>query len=73
MLKSLGQDDNAVAQRIAQYEAIKNNKGLYIARQIVLSKIICQDILLRKYGLRQHNLIALKKRIDSIETDDLSF
>jgi CRISPR-associated endonuclease Cas1 len=70
MLKSLD-DDGHVKQRISQYEALNNGKGLNIAKQIVLGKILGENLLLQKYGLRQHDLISVKRRIDDIETSDL--
>lgn len=62
MLKSLS-DDSHVKTRISQYEAIKNSKGFSIAKEIVLAKIAGQNQLLRKYCLRQHDMIRIKKRI----------
>lgn len=38
MLKSLD-DDSHVKTRICKYEASNNRKGVYIAKQIVLSKL----------------------------------
>lgn len=70
IVKSLD-DDSHVKTRIAQYEALKNGKGFSIAKQIVLSKIEGQNYILRKYGLRQHDLMQIKNRIASVESDDL--
>jgi CRISPR-associated protein Cas1 len=70
VLKSLD-DDSHVKTRIGQYEALKNGKGVSIAKQIVLGKIEGQSRILRKYGLRQHDLMQIKNRIDSIESEDL--
>src|SRR4030067_1455161 len=52
VLKSLD-DDSHVKTRMAQYEALKNGKGISIAKQIVLAKIEGQNFVLRKYGFRQ--------------------
>ena len=38
MLKSMD-DDSHVKTRLCQYEAVKNEKALYIARQIIISKM----------------------------------
>jgi len=69
-LRSLD-DDSHVKTRIAQYEALKNGKGLAIAKQIVLAKIEGQNYVLKKYGLRQLDLMQFKSKIVGVETDDL--
>ena len=69
-LRSLG-DDSHVKTRIAQYEALKNGKGVSIAKQIILSKIEGQNRILRKYGFRQHDLMQIKERITGVESADL--
>ena len=70
MLKSID-DDGHVSQRIAQYEALNNGKGLSIAKQIVLGKTSGENLVLRKYGLRQHDLASVKRKIEQIDTTDL--
>jgi len=70
MLKSLD-DDSHVKTRICQYEALKNDKGIAIAKKIVYARIESQNLILRKHGLRQHDLIATKNRIDAIDSDNL--
>ena len=72
MLKSLD-DDSHVKTRIAQYEALSNGKGLNIAKQVILGKIKGENLLLKKYGLRQHDLISVKQKIKTIDTSDLKF
>ena len=52
-LKSLD-DDSHVETRIAQIKALDNDKGIHIAKQIVLSKRLGQNILLEKYGLNPY-------------------
>jgi len=49
-------DDSHVKTRIAQYEALKNGKGLEIAKTIVKARIESQNIVLKKYGLELHDL-----------------
>src|SRR3990170_4816869 len=61
MLRGLD-DDSHVETRIAQYESLKNGKGLEIAKQIVLARLNGQNLILRKYGLRQHHLITIKTK-----------
>ena len=70
VLRSLD-DDSHVKTRIAQYEALKNGKGVKIAKEIVYSKIESQNILLRKYGLKRHDLIVVKRKIQNIESSNI--
>jgi len=70
MLKNL-EDDAHVKTRINQYEAIKNGKGCYVAKQIILAKILGQNQILRKYGLRQHDVMGIKEAINKTEYQDL--
>ena len=66
-LKNL-EDDSHVKTRICQYEALKNGKGIHIAKQLVLRKIEGQNMLLNKYGLRCNDSLSLK--VNSLtETD----
>jgi CRISPR-associated protein Cas1 len=55
MLKNL-EDDSHVKTRICQYEALKNGKGCYLAKQFVAGKIEGQSILLKKYGLVEYSV-----------------
>ena len=80
MLKNL-EDDSHVKTRICQYEALKNGKGVYVAKQFVTGKIEGQKMILRKYGLtpaktitpiainsfRETDLKMLRGRLLSIE------
>ena len=61
MLKNLD-DDAYVKTRICQYEALKNNRGVYIAKQIISAKILGQNHVLRKYGLRQLDVMKITKK-----------
>ena len=70
MLRSL-EDDSHVKTRVCQYEALKNGKGVLVAKRIVYAKIESQNKILVKHGLRQHDLMSLRARIDSIEGDSL--
>lgn len=47
MLKSLD-DDSHVKTRVCQYEALKTEKGVHIAKQFVLGKLEGQNQLLKK-------------------------
>lgn len=69
MLKSLD-DDSHVKTRLCQYEAHNGEKGISIAKQLVLSKIISQNIILKKYGLKPHDLEKLTTKVDSLKTSD---
>lgn len=62
MLKNLD-DDAHVKTRIKQYEALTNGKGIDVAKQIVYAKILGQNQVLKKYGLRQYDLLNAKERI----------
>ncbi len=69
MLKSL-EDDSHVKTRVCQYEALQNGKGVYIAKQLVLSKIEGQNKVLEKYGLEVHDSRAMRK-VESIKPEPL--
>jgi len=69
MLKSLD-DDSHVKTRLCQYEAVNNGKGIYIAKQIVMSKLLSQNIILNKYLLETHDL-EFKDKIEKLESSDL--
>ncbi|MEM2104517.1 MAG: CRISPR-associated endonuclease Cas1 [Candidatus Bathyarchaeia archaeon] len=60
-----------VKTRIAQYEALHNGKGITIAKTIVLSKIESQNMVLRKYGLRELDLALYKSRIEGLNSESL--
>ena len=70
MLKNLD-DDSHVETRISQYEAIKNGKGIDIAKQIVIAKILGQNQVLKRYGLRQHDVMRAKETINETGITDL--
>ncbi|MEM3550574.1 MAG: CRISPR-associated endonuclease Cas1, partial [Candidatus Bathyarchaeia archaeon] len=70
ILRSLD-DDSHVKTRIAQYEALRNGKGIKIAKTIVSSKIETQNMLLKEYSLRQLDIMTLKAKIDGIESNNL--
>jgi CRISPR-associated protein Cas1 len=65
-------DDSHVTTRISQYEALKNGKGIDIAKHIVTTKILSQNQVLKKYGLRQHDLMRAKEAINGAGTTDLA-
>ena len=69
MLKALD-DDSHVKTRIMQYEALKNNKGLEIAKNIILGKINGQNQVLKKYGLKQLDFSIIEK-ILNLDFEDL--
>lgn len=70
MLKSLD-DDSHVSTRLAQYEALKNGRGLDIAKKFVLGKVEGQNQVLKKYGLRQFDF-AMVERIRGLKLEDLN-
>jgi CRISPR-associated protein Cas1 len=76
VLKNL-EDDSHVAVRIAQYQALSNDKGISIAKQFLMSKIEGQNVVLKKCGLKSLNQIgnmefnsleSAKKRLVLIES-----
>jgi CRISPR-associated protein Cas1 len=70
-LKSL-QDESHVRTRVCQYKATENEKGIEIAKKIVLGKLEGQNQLLKKHGLRQLDLVMAKKIIDGIKSEKLA-
>lgn len=66
------EDDSHVKTRISQYEALKNGKGIDIAKQIVTAKSVSQNQVLKKYGLRQHDLMRIKEAINETDITDLA-
>jgi len=68
MLKSLEYDTHAET-RLKQYEAYKNAKGIYIAKQIVLGKIEGQNQVLKKHGLETNENVS--RIIETIEANSL--
>ena len=69
MLKSL-EDDSHVKTRLCQYEAYNNSKGIYIAKQFVLSKLEGQNRVLEKHNLKAHSSI-FKQKIERIQSESL--
>jgi len=69
ILKSLD-DDSHVKTRLCQYEATTNGKGIYIAKQIVISKLLSQNLILNKYHFESHDL-EFKDKIEKLEVSDL--
>jgi CRISPR-associated protein Cas1 len=67
ILKGLD-DDSHVETRIAQYEAVKSDKGIQIAKQLIISKIEGRNQLLKKYGLETHEF---KDQIDKLSVNSL--
>jgi len=69
MLKSLD-DDSHVKTRLCQYEAYNSQKGIQIAKQIVISKLEGQNLVLRKHGLRSHSF-TFKEKVGNLEGESL--
>jgi CRISPR/Cas system-associated endonuclease Cas1 len=68
MLKNL-EADSHVKTRICQYEALKNGKALYLAKQFVIGKIEGQNLLLNKYGLEANDFLG--RMVDAVRESDL--
>jgi CRISPR-associated protein Cas1 len=69
MLKGLD-DESHVKTRLCQYEAVNNGKGVYVAKQLVLSKIEGQNVILEKHGLKTHDS-RVKYEVERLETQSL--
>jgi CRISPR-associated protein Cas1 len=68
-VRSLLLDDSHVETRICQYEALKNGKGLEIAKQVVMAKVKGHNELLRKYGLRRIDYFRCFEEIKAVEAE----
>jgi CRISPR-associated protein Cas1 len=68
MLKNFT-DDSYVETRVCQYEALKNGKGLRLAKAFAIGKIEGQNTVLRKYGLKENPYVT--RQIDSLLEKDL--
>jgi CRISPR-associated protein Cas1 len=60
MLRTLD-DDSHVQIRIAQYEALSNDKAIQISKLFVLAKFEGENRLLKKYGLKLHDYSLVEK------------
>jgi CRISPR-associated protein Cas1 len=69
MLKSLD-DDAHVKTRLCQYEAVNNWKGVYIAKQLILSKFEGQNMILEKHGLETH-VPTVRYELERLESESL--
>ena len=70
VLKSLS-DDMHVETRMSQYEAVKSEKGISIAKAFVLGKLEGQNQVLKKYGLKRLDFVYTE-RIRNLEESDLT-
>jgi CRISPR-associated protein Cas1 len=70
VLKSLN-DDMHVETRKSQYEALKSEKGIDIAKTFVLGKLEGQNQVLRKYGLKRLDFSHVE-RIKNLQESDLA-
>ena len=70
MLKAFD-DDRHVATRLAQYDAVRGEKGMAIAKEIVKGRASTQNIVLEKYGLECHDLDEIVSKIDAVDDDKL--
>jgi CRISPR-associated protein Cas1 len=66
VMKSLD-DDSHVKTRLCQYEAYNGEKGINIAKQLVLGKIQGQNVLLGKYGFRTHDMDQITHWVNKIQ------
>jgi CRISPR-associated protein Cas1 len=66
VMKSLD-DDSHVKTRLCQYEAYNGEKGIEIAKQLVLGKIQGQNVLLGKYGFKTHDMDLITHWVNKIK------
>lgn len=69
ILKSLD-DDSHVLTRVCQYEALKNDKALEIAKRFVIGKVEGQNQVLKKYGLKRIDY-SVMETVENIEAESL--
>ena len=70
ILKNLA-DDSHVATRVKQYESLNNGKGTAIAKEIIIAKMMGQNLLLKKYGMRLHDSLKIKEKIEALDSTNL--
>lgn len=67
-------DDSHVKTRICQYEALNDERGIIIAKSVILSRFEGQNMILDKYDLMPHNIDILERlnnvsgKLDSIRS-----
>jgi CRISPR-associated protein Cas1 len=66
VMKSLD-DDSHVKTRLCQYEAYNGEKGIEIAKQLVLGKLQGQNVLLVKYGFETHDMDQIEHWVNAIQ------
>ena len=69
VLKNL-EDDSHVQTRVAQYQALSNEKGIAVAKRLLISKIEGQNQVLRKYGLKPLDF-DIRHQVESMEFSNL--
>ena len=70
VMKSL--DDNSyVKTRLCQYEAYNGEKGIEIAKPLIIGKLAGQNVLLEKYGFETHDMDQIKYWISGIRAKKL--
>jgi CRISPR-associated protein Cas1 len=65
-------DNSHVKTRLAQYRSYENGLAIKIAKEIVYGKLKGQNEVLQKYGMKQHNLLIIKDKINSIHSGNLN-
>ena len=70
MLKSLD-DDSHVKTRLCQYEALRDGKGVEIAKQVVLAKMRGQNSLLEKYDLKLLDEGAITSKVEKLDSSNM--
>lgn len=60
-------DYSHVKTRVCQYKALENGKGVYVAKQIVLGKVRCENMVLERYGLPLLDYDSVERRVEGLE------
>ena len=67
VLKNL-EDDSHVKTRVAQYQALTNEKGIEVAKQILEAKTLGQNQVLRKHGLKPLDIQFENREFETLES-----
>ena len=70
MMKSFD-DDRHVGTRLAQYDAVRSEKGIHIAKAIIRVRIHSQNTVIEKHNLTVHDLDKADRMIDALDNPEL--
>jgi len=64
-------DDSHVKTRLCQYESYNGEKGIEIAKQLILGKIQGQNVLLSNYGFETHDMDQITHWVNKVRANKL--